>query len=222
MLLHAPRLCDDEIHVWHLPWPGTGPAAARPAPTLPGAASDAVLNVFETLVRAYAPDAPAIRRAEHGKPVLPPPHDTLGFSWSHARDAALFAIGRGVAGFQLGVDVEHVRSRPRQLEIARRYFAPAEVDALAALDEADRTHAFFSLWTAKEAVLKAHGGGLSYGLHKVSFSLGAGSPAAASFDGDIAPAGAWQIHALEVGPAHIAALAWRGGPRTVRVFTSSL
>jgi 4'-phosphopantetheinyl transferase len=158
-------------------------------------------------------------RGEHGKPQLPPPFSTLGFNWSHSGERALFAIGRGVEGFEVGVDIERIRARPRALELAARFFAPAETAALSALPVGKQLHAFLRLWTAKEAVLKAHGGGISYGLHRVEFALGNTSVEPVAFDGEIAPASAWCVEALDLGTDCFAAVAWRGAGRTVRVFT---
>ena len=41
---------------------------------------------------------------------------------------------------------------------------------LDALDDVACEHWFFRLWCAKEAVLKAHGHGISFGLHKQRFA----------------------------------------------------
>lgn len=90
---------------------------------------------------------------------------------------------------------------------------------LAALPEGELLDGFLRLWTAKEAVLKANGGGLSYGLERVSFLLEGSRATPVAFDGEIAPASTWRVEALDVGEAAIAALAWRGSERTVRVFT---
>lgn len=201
-----PPLDESEIHIWRTAWSGGAGDAA-----------------FADLVAAYAGlGAPAIDRGEHGKPHLPAPFDTLGFNWSHSGDVAVLAVGRGPAGFEVGVDVEIVRPRVRALELSRRFFAPAETETLEALPDDEVLAAFLTLWTAKEAVLKAHGGGLSYGLHRVSFSLNEGIAHASAFDGDVAPASDWCVHALELAPTLVSAVAWRGHERTVRVFTFPL
>lgn len=204
--LPVPTLADDEIHVWQTCWSSAG--GEQP---------------FNTLLGAYAgPDAPAVLRGEHGKPHFPAPFGGIGFNWSHSGDRALFAIGRGREGFELGVDVERIRPRPRALELATRFFAPAETAMLAALPADRLLDGFLRLWTAKEAVLKAHGGGLSYGLHRVSFELGDGEVMPVAFEGEIAPASAWHVEPLAVSAECIAAVAWRGRERSVRVFTYPL
>jgi 4'-phosphopantetheinyl transferase len=199
----APHLDDSEIHVWRTRWAGGAGEVA-----------------FANLLAAYAgAGAPPIARGEHGKPYFPLPFDTLGFNWSHSGDVALLAVGRGAAGFEVGVDVETVRPRPRALELSRRFFDPSETAILEVLPESELLGSFLTLWTAKEAVLKAHGGGLSYGLHRASFRLRGGLAEPRSFDGDIAPASAWCVQALDLAPALVSAVAWRGRKRQVRVFT---
>ncbi|PTR32713.1 4'-phosphopantetheinyl transferase [Luteibacter sp. OK325] len=206
VLPHVPLLADDEIHVWQTRWTsGQG--------ELP----------FMSLLAAYAgPDAPAVARGEHGKPHFPAPFGELGFNWSHSGDRALFAVGRGSEGFELGVDIERVRPRPRALELATRFFAPDETAMLARLPAGRLLNGFLRLWTAKEAVLKANGSGLSYGLHRVSFALGDAAVTPVAFEGEIAPASAWCVEALAMDDAWVAAVAWRGCERTIRVFTYAL
>ncbi|QWT19526.1 4'-phosphopantetheinyl transferase superfamily protein [Bacillus sp. NP157] len=208
MAFNVPALTDTEIHVWQLPW--ATDAASAP--------------MIHDLLAGYAgPDAPAVARGEHGKPHFPGDAGSLGFSWTHSQDTALFAVGRGTPAFQVGVDVERVRPRARALELASRFFAPGETAWLRSLAGDDVLAGFLSLWTVKEAVLKAHGGGLSYGLHRVEFApTAAGGLAASAFDGDVGPASAWQIHRLGLGEGLVASVAWRGASRSVRVFTYPL
>lgn len=205
-LLSVPPLHDDEIHIWHGPWAG-GAGESR----------------FAALLASYAgPAAPAVARAEQGKPHWPAPFDTYGFSWSHSGDVAVLAVGKGASAFQVGVDIETIRPRARAIELSRRFFATSETAWLETLPADDVLSGFLSLWTAKEAVLKAHGGGLSYGLHRVAFEIDERGPRATDFDGDVAPAAAWQVHPLALAGGTVGAVAWRGGERSVRVFTSAL
>lgn len=152
----------------------------------------------------------------YGKPHLAAP-SSLAFNLSHCGDIVLLAIARGV---EPGVDVEALRPRPRALQLAQRYFTADETAALAALPGDDRQQAFYRLWTAKEAVLKALGRGLAFGLERVGFRLTAGGTAVLpqDFQDAAAPASAWQLHALAPAPGHLGALAWRGAPRTLRLF----
>jgi 4'-phosphopantetheinyl transferase len=106
----------------------------------------------------------------NGKPEIAFPHDSraLHFNVSHSGGLALIAVG---SGNPIGVDIEKVRSRPRLLDIARRFFSAREVQAILGVNEDRRQEAFFACWTRKEAFLKATGVGLSYPLSQFSVSV---------------------------------------------------
>jgi 4'-phosphopantetheinyl transferase len=206
--MHAPTLAnlaghlrDDEIHVWHLAYrreQGRAPLRRVLAAYL-GIDADAV-----TLVDG-----------EHGRPALATSHDqSLGFNWSHSGDQALIALGRHVMP---GIDVERRRERPRALEIAQRYFSIDEAATLATLPAVDRSTAFLELWTAKEAVLKALGRGIAFGLHRLSIASTSEQLTLLQLEND--DIHAWQLQRLAVNTTLLAALAWRGDPRQIRLGT---
>ena len=83
------------------------------------------------------PRALRFESGERGKPHLvgAPGHRSLHFNLSHSADAALLAVTR--IG-PLGVDVEAVRTLPDADDIAERFFARGERDALRRIDAAER------------------------------------------------------------------------------------
>jgi len=90
------------------------------------------------------------------KPVLEGPNtDRLKFNLTHTDGLACLAVTHG---HDIGVDLERVR------DIEDDFIAyslnPAEHGRVLALEPAMRTNAFFRVWTAKEAYLKAIGTGL--------------------------------------------------------------
>ncbi|ARW81217.1 4'-phosphopantetheinyl transferase family protein [Aeromonas salmonicida] len=100
----------------------------------------------------------------HGKPALSDPR--WQFNQSHSGDWLVIAL---CATGQLGVDIEMGRRRRQTLPLARRFYATSEYEWLAALPAEEQDSAFYRLWSRKEAVLKAHGGGIAAGLDKVCF-----------------------------------------------------
>ena len=132
----------------------------------------------------------------------------------------LIAIARGQP---LGVDIERIDRDVDVGGLSRRFFAVAEADALDALPETLRAEAFVRLWTCKEAVLKALGEGLAFGLDRVALALdGAGVPTElAALATEAGLSDAWQLALLEPAPGFLGALAWRGGPRTIRAFVAT-
>jgi 4'-phosphopantetheinyl transferase len=196
----AGTLADDEIHVWQLAY---RPQARR--------------EPLRALLASYLGidvDQVVLRENEHGRPSLAPEHaSSLDFNWSHSGDHALIAVGRGLS---LGIDLERLSSRPRALEIARRYFSAEETAALQALSPDARGTAFLELWTAKESLLKALGRGIAFGLHRLHIALDE-QPVLRRFEGE--QVGDWQLRRLAVGPGLVAALAWRGASRKIQLQT---
>ena len=197
----AAQLDDQAIHVWHLDY-RRGPGR-RP-----------LLRLLAMYLGVDAGELSLVEDA-HGRPRLDRRHgQVLDFNWSHSGEHALVAIARGIAP---GIDIERRRARPRALALARRFFDEAEAAALAALPEGARDEAFLALWTAKEAVLKAHGRGIGYGLQRLRVAVPPQRLQLLHFENeDIA---AWQLQPLDVAPGLIAALAWRGAPREVHSAT---
>ena len=197
----AEQLHDNEIHVWHLVYR----QSLRRQP-------------LHALLAAYLGiDAQRLSLVDdpYGRPALAPLHDqSLGFNWSHSGAHALIAVGRRITP---GIDIEQRRSRPRALEIARRFFSVEEAAALAALPADQRSAAFLDVWTAKEAVLKALGRGLAFGLHRLSIARSDSGLLLRQLEDD--DVSAWQLQSLSIDPALVAALAWRGAARTLRHFT---
>jgi 4'-phosphopantetheinyl transferase len=166
---------------------------------------------------ASLPGVPAGRlpmhRDAHGRPrfaATAAAVDAVDAGWSHSGDGLLLAFARGVV---LGVDMEFERPRPNALAIARRYFAPAEVAWLEAQPgDGVRDLAFLRLWCAKEAVLKAHGRGLAFGLHRLAFAARGGALVLAEADPALGEPTAWALHEFSPHPGYRAALAWRAAP----------
>lgn len=103
--------------------------------------------------------------AEGGKPfalVDGEPVD-VGFNVSHSGRHGLIALAAG----RVGVDVEEYSPRRDLNRLATAVFGPNEqADFAAAADDHDRIRVFYRLWTLKEAVAKALGVGLSFGVSR--------------------------------------------------------
>lgn len=156
-------------------------------------------------------DSLDLARDHRGRPRLGPTHRGSDTSWSHSGEGLLMALGHGV---RLGCDLELARPRPRALEIARRYFAPAEADWLASLSGPARENAFVRIWCAKEAMLKAHGRGIAFGLHRLQFGERNGTLALIDCDPELGPPNAWTLQSFQPAPNYLATLAWHPLPST--------
>jgi 4'-phosphopantetheinyl transferase len=132
----------------------------------------------------------------------------IAFNMSHSDRLAVIAISD--CRLVLGIDVEAVRVVPDLHTIARRFFGSGERDELALVEEPRQTEAFLSVWTRKEAYLKAVGDGLFAPLDQFEVNLRPGEqPAFRHINGDAAAAETWRIHHFSL-PGYIVALVYRG------------
>lgn len=165
------------------------------------------------LGRALGIDADSLPlvRDDRGRPRLDGGLAGWDCNWSHSGDGLVVALGEGV---QIGIDLERLRPRARALELAARFFTAPELDWLhAAPSTAVRDHAFLRLWCAKEAVLKAHGHGVSFGLHRLRFGEDhRGTLHLVECDPELGTPAQWQLDELQPAPGYLGALAWRPRP----------
>lgn len=105
----------------------------------------------------------------HGKPEIiynDNPLPPLYFNVTHTD--GLVAVAVSESG-QIGVDSERVDRPLDHLNLARRFFATVEADALQNSLETLRPELFYRIWTLKEAYVKAIGKGLAHGLDSFWF-----------------------------------------------------
>jgi 4'-phosphopantetheinyl transferase len=100
--------------------------------------------------------------------------DTLQYNISHSADRALLAVAR----IPIGVDIEHTDREFRFAEILPGYFSADEIAFIGV--DGDAAGRFYTLWTRKEAFLKATAQGLDEhlalmpgldGIHQLSKHL---------------------------------------------------
>ncbi len=171
----------------------------------------AARGTLRAILARYVDCAPVqleFRYGPSGKPELAPGYaDGLRFNLSHSQGLALYAITRY---HEVGVDLEGVRANFAWEEVASRFFAPREVEALRLVPAPSRAEAFFNCWTRKEAFVKAQGEGLSLPLNQFEVSLAPGSPARLlGTTGDPQEASHWSIRELKPAVGYVAAIAVR-------------
>jgi 4'-phosphopantetheinyl transferase len=111
------------------------------------------------LLSSRPPESLRIGHDARGKPRLEgdaPPR--LRFNAAHSGGLLTCAV---TLDHEVGVDVERVREEIDCEQIARRFFAAEEAEAITALPAHLRRQAFFACWTRKEAVVKATGEGFA-------------------------------------------------------------
>jgi 4'-phosphopantetheinyl transferase len=126
----------------------------------------ALRSILGGLLR-QPPDSLRFRAAVRGKPELD--RDSSGenhadklpalcFNVSHSSELALIGVCRG---YELGVDLERVRTIHEADRIVESFFSRAEHAEFATISDDLKPLAFFRGWTRKEAILKGLGIGLA-------------------------------------------------------------
>jgi 4'-phosphopantetheinyl transferase len=138
-----------------------GSAAARAAFVVGRALRDDVLACWTGMKPADL----RFRSGPRGKPRLAPDGRLdVAFNVSHSHGVVAVAVARTS---DLGLDVEALRNLRAAPRLARRFLAAAERDAVLARSGHARNRTFLTVWTRKEAWLKATGRGLSVRLATV-------------------------------------------------------
>ncbi len=131
-------------------------------------------GMLRTIVSRYVnerPEALMFTPGRHGKPSLagtPGAAEKVRFNLAHSHDSAVIAVARNR---EVGIDLERIRSNVAGLKLAERFFSPGEFERLRHLPSDQANRLFFTLWTSKEAYLKAIGTGLSLSLDRFEVRL---------------------------------------------------
>ena len=151
---------------------------------------------LRVLLGAYTNQSPSqvmFDQQVGGKPMLE--SGEMSFNLAHSGDWVVWAFA---ASGEVGVDLEQVRAHVLHARVARRYFQPAEQQALAEASDASR---LFDMWAAKEALVKASGKGVFAAMNEVELTLVGGVVP------DEAVVGDWYLRRVEAGSMYACALA---------------
>jgi len=174
--------------------------------------SHAMLRIILSKYVNIGPAEMVFVRSESGKPALDATlGKTVSFSMSHSGGYAAYAVTKT---FNVGVDVERLDEKRRYEVIAGRFFSESEKAHLTQRFLDERLRMFYRLWTAKEAVSKAVGTGLSYPLSQYEIALNKqGVLAVAALNGDTSAASRWSLRSWDL-DGYAVACAVEGHPRT--------
>lgn len=210
----APRLEDSEIHIWCV---DLDDGATTEESNMALLSSDERVRAnrlrFPALRRRFVAGRAAQRRiladyldadpgglrfryGPFGKPCLESAWAKgIAFNATHSGSAMLVAIGRCK---EIGVDLEKIRSEPTFVGLVARYFSDREQRILESLPRQRLAAAFFSIWTQKEALMKAMGSGLSMPLHSFDVMPSPGVVGQLTTRPDPFEADRWRVYTLDV------------------------
>jgi len=154
-----------------------------------------------------APQAWRFRMNAYGKPTIDP-NCGLYFNLSNSLGLVTCLIAYGA---EVGVDVEPHEHAGKIAELASEAFSPLELAQLEALSGPEKLDRALSLWTLKEAYIKARGVGLSLPLNQFSFLFGGSEGIRLTLDpclGD-RPERRWWFYLLDRAGHRIALMAAR-------------
>jgi 4'-phosphopantetheinyl transferase len=130
------------------------------------------------------------------------------FNVSHSQDTALIGI---CLEHRIGVDIEFKNPDRATLEVARLFFAPEEIAALADLPAQAQCDAFFAIWAMKEAYIKGRGEGVSLGLDTFAVTVDRdGLPSLLRSSHGEDERKRWRFWTIDAGRAFAAALVVEG------------
>ncbi len=151
-----------------------------------------------------------------GKPSIP--NGNIFFNLSHSNELALCAIS---GNRLIGIDIEHLRPVNDIEGLSKRYFSHQEFQIIKSLPFEKKTETFYTIWTFKEAYLKAIGKGLE-GLEQVEVSFSQEKPSGLlKINGRNLNAKSWGVSRIKPAREYTAALAVEeGGNMSIRCFVS--
>jgi 4'-phosphopantetheinyl transferase len=177
-------------------------------------------GTLRSIVSRYVnqrPEALMFASGWHGKPFLAGVRgasEKVRFNLAHSDDSALIAIAHNR---EVGIDLERIRDNVESLKLAERFFSPNEFERLRHLPGDQANRLFFTLWTCKEAYLKAVGTGLSFDLDRCEvLPVLEERTARVKLLGESRPHEDWLVRILSLGPDYAGAVAAEGEGWRVR------
>ena len=169
--------------------------------------------LVRTALSYYHPRAPEAWRFElnvHGKPRVEPDCD-LRFNLSNSPGLVVCLIAQGT---EVGVDIEPCEHAENIAQLAPEVFSALELAQLENLHGAEKLDRVLSLWTLKEAYIKARGLGLSLPLNTFSFLFGGMQGIRLELDASLQnePGQDWRFCLLDYAGHRIALMASRTTP----------
>lgn len=195
--------------------PDEAARAARFAAATDRARFTATHAFRRAILARYCRQAPKTLRftaGEHGKPALA--GGAVHFSAARSEAVALLAVSPAC---DLGADIARADMPPDAETVVHSHASPAEIDAYFNLPASAQPLAFFRWWTAKEAVVKALGAGLTLPLPSFDVAL---PPAGPALLGSRLGAlqSPWTLLHLAPYAGYIGALAMQGAARPIQAW----
>jgi len=156
-------------------------------------------GLLRIILGKYLDEAPELLKfsqGKYGKLNLGYPQKTpwIHFNLSHSGEICMYVF---TCSREIGVDIEQIRYLQDRDLIAKHFLSNKEYVVFSALEENEKTEAFFNSWVRKEAFIKAKGIGLSCPLESLEVTLIPGEPARLVTTKDISEeTGRWTLYEI--------------------------
>ncbi|MEJ2621371.1 MAG: 4'-phosphopantetheinyl transferase superfamily protein [Candidatus Thiodiazotropha sp.] len=165
-------------------------------------------HILSAYRRDVAPNTWRFEQNQCGKPFIAVDQcrRDLYFNLSHTNGLVALAVSR----YPLtGVDIEMSSDRTRALSLTKYVLTTAEQRIYTNLDEEGKRKLFYTLWTLKEAYVKALGTGLSTPMTSFGFYLDIhGEPVIADSNGYLLDNNFWRFYQASLNCEYNMALAY--------------
>jgi len=228
-----PALLTTELHIWRVDLAQPEVVLAELAETLTPDERERVQRfrfehhrqraiasrgILRTLLGHYLQQLPAQLQFcynANGKPDLRPTDGIapIAFNVTHSENLALYAFA--VQG-SVGIDTEAIKPVGLLPQLIERYFSLKEKALITAQSPQEQERHFFYYWTAKEALTKATGRGIT-DLTQIELAV---SPTDIQVTyPQAAPNDRWQVHFIEPQPGYAGAIAYTASaPQPLKFF----
>lgn len=156
-------LTAEETHLWVVPFHfinNAKPTFNANSTAISFSSSREILRYLSSRYLNLLPEELIFEKTERGKLFLP---EHLSFFFSMAHSGAFLVLAFSLS--PIGIDLEKKR-KVKAVSLAKKFFSKEEIDFIFSEGKTKVEEKFFQLWTAKEAVLKADGRGITEGLRK--------------------------------------------------------
>lgn len=148
-------------------------------------------QIMSSLIGVHADDVDIQSDARGKTFAMATPETRIELTSSHCEDVGVVAC---TIGRQIGIDVESSKEFPSAARFVSRIATSDEEKQISAVPAEERSVALLTLWTRKEAYLKATGEGIGSGTHHIEVPLNP-SPWGQSFQPEVEGA-EWLLYEL--------------------------
>ena len=146
-----------------------------------------------------------VERTAEGAPFSPHlPGWSLSFSTTPD-----YALAAASSTAEIGIDIEQLRPIAEAVELAHRFFAPAEASAIESAAPAERSEMFLRYWSAKEACTKLLGQGMVFGPERFVMRLVDSTVCLAAVPEESGKISRWSLNSLNLIPNLLVSIACR-------------